>query len=692
MRHTLLPILLTAATSVACFAQNSHWCATEQNALRQLEADPGLAQTVEQMQRDQAAAGHNGPLRGGGMRIIPVVFHVVHMGGAENISRAQILDQMETLNLDYSRTNLDTANTRAIFKPVAAGANVEFRLATLDPNGNCTDGVVRVESPLTENATDAVKAVSYWPSNKYFNIWVVKSIDSDGGGGTTLGYAQFPGFGSAQTDGVVIRHDYTGSIGTATPFGGVGRTLTHEAGHWLGLFHTFQGGCAGGFFGEMIDDTPPVLEANFNCNLSANSCTNDNPDLPDQIENYMDYTGGTCQNMFSIGQVDAMNTVLNSTRTNIHSQNNLVATGTDQLIEPQCAPIAALTASTWLACVGESVTFSDASYNGAVTDYDWQLPGASPSSSTSSNPTVTYSAPGVYSATLTAGNANGNDSYTAQDLITIIPATAQLSSFQVQEGFEQVNPDIVVYNQGNLGAGWERDAAAYTGSFGYRIDTRDGNPAGVLDEFVLPSMDLTQMGMSPSLSFKVAHRQRNNNNEISQERLRVYVSVNCGETWAVRYNKVGTSLASVSGAVTSNWVPTSAADWKEEAVSMTNFIGEPHVMVKFQSTSDGGNSIFIDDINISGPSGINDAQAYGGASLSPMPVDARTALTLQSEQGGQILLSVIDATGRVVAERSEQTGAGENRILLGTLAQVQSGWYTLRISGMDGVGALPFIR
>lgn len=681
-----------AATCTAGLAQDNHWCATEQNALRQLEADPGLMHTIEQMQRDQAAAGHYGPVRGGGTRIIPVVFHVIHMGGAENISRAQILDQIQTLNLDYSRTNLDTANTRAIFKPVAASADVEFRLATLDPNGNCTDGVVRVMSPLTENATDAVKAVSYWPSNKYFNVWVVKSIDSDGGGGTTLGYAQFPGFGSAQTDGVVIRHDYTGSIGTAAPFGGAGRTLTHEAGHWLGLFHTFQGGCAGGFFGEGIDDTPPVLEANFTCSFSTNTCTNDNPDLPDQIENYMDYTGGTCQNMFTIGQVDAMNTVLSSTRSNIHSQANLTATGTAQLTEPQCAPIAALTASTWLACTGEGVTFTDASYNGTVTDHDWQLPGASPSSSTASDPTVSYGAPGVYSVTLTAGNANGSDSYTAQDLITIIPATAQLSTFQVQEGFEQVNPDIVVYNEGDLGSTWQRDAAAATGSFGYRIDTRDGNPAGVLDEFVLPSMDLSPMGTSPALTFKVAYRQRNNNNNISQERLRVYVSVNCGLTWSVRYNKVGTSLTSVSGAVTNDWAPTSAADWKEETVSMTNFVGEPHVLVKFQSTSDAGNSIFIDDINISGPSGIHGPEAFATALISPMPADASSTLSLRSHQGGQVLLTVIDATGRVVAQRTELTTAGENRIALGPLAQIQNGWYTLRISGDDGVRALPFVR
>ena len=474
----MFPALLT---NVA-MGQTGQWCATEENFLRLLRDDPSLAQAAGQLQRNQTVAGHDGTERGGGMRIIPVVFHVLHMGGAENISRSQILDQVTTLNLDYSRTNPDTANTRDIFKPVASGVNVEFRLATLDPDGNCTDGIVRVQSPLSENATDAVKAFSYWPSDRYFNIWVVKSIDSDGGAGTTLGYAQFPGFGSPLTDGVVIRHDYTGSIGTAAPFGGAGRTLTHEAGHWLGLFHTFQGGCAGGFLGEGVDDTPPVAEANFNCSFSTNSCTSDSPDLPDQIENYMDYTGGTCQNMFSIGQVDVMNTVLGSSRSEIHGQANLIATGTDQIIEPGCAPIAGLIASAWLACVDEPVTFTDASYNGAVSGYDWQMPGASPGTSSVADPTVTYADPGVYSATLIASNANGSDSHTATDVIAIIPATAQLSTFMVQEGFEQANPDIHVYNAGPIGAGWARQQEAYTGTWGFRIDTRDGNSPGVDDE------------------------------------------------------------------------------------------------------------------------------------------------------------------------------------------------------------------
>ena len=169
-------------------------------------------------------------------RIIPVVFHIIHEGGSENIPASWIRNQIDSLNKDYRRLNADTINTPSPFKQLSADCNVEFRLAQLDPNGNCTDGIVRVFSQETNLGNDDSKALSYWPSNKYLNIWVVKFIDSQGGAGTILGYAQFPGFGPAATDGVMLRSDVVGCIGP-DPFNYKGRTLTHEVGHWLGLRH-----------------------------------------------------------------------------------------------------------------------------------------------------------------------------------------------------------------------------------------------------------------------------------------------------------------------------------------------------------------------------------------------------------------------------------------------------------------------
>ena len=205
------------------------------------------------------------------------------------------------LNEDYRRLNADTADTRSIFKSVAADVEVEFQLARLDPSGNCTEGITRTYSTLTNNASNNVKSLISWNNKRYLNIWVVASINIPGGPNNVLGYAYQPvsGGNNPTFDGVVIRHDQVGTIGTAASptLGGenFGRTLTHEVGHYLGLDHTFDGRCFGG---DGCGDTPPAADPNYGCPTGINSCSNDAPNLPDQIENYMDYSDGGCQNMY----------------------------------------------------------------------------------------------------------------------------------------------------------------------------------------------------------------------------------------------------------------------------------------------------------------------------------------------------------------------------------------------------------
>ncbi|UPT65747.1 MAG: hypothetical protein M0D57_14645 [Sphingobacteriales bacterium JAD_PAG50586_3] len=149
-----------------------------------------------QQQFDNVVATYsaNNPAGEKAVRIIPVVFHVLHDGGPENISKAQIEDQIRILNEDFRRLNADTVNTPQPFKAVAADCNIEFRLANKDPQGNCTDGIIRINTPKTNDASDdnGAKGVSYWPRNQYLNVWVVKNIDDQGSGGIILGYAQLP--------------------------------------------------------------------------------------------------------------------------------------------------------------------------------------------------------------------------------------------------------------------------------------------------------------------------------------------------------------------------------------------------------------------------------------------------------------------------------------------------------------------
>jgi len=272
--------------------------------------------------------------KAGTIRYIPVVFHVIHKYGFENISQAQINDAIRVLNEDFRKK--DGTNGGVSTDSRATDMEIEFRLAQLDPLGNPTNGVNRVYSTKTTDARDDAKTVSYWDSNKYFNIWVTSSINNFGNPGTVLGYAQFPWQRSSNpsTDGILVRADQIGFIEYANN-SQRGRTVTHEAGHWVGLYHPFQGGCAGtspttcASQGDQVCDTPPVADATNGCPTSRNSCTETPTDLPDNIPNYMDYADGNCMNMYTTGQKVRSSSMVNSYRTNIFTTSNLSAVGID---------------------------------------------------------------------------------------------------------------------------------------------------------------------------------------------------------------------------------------------------------------------------------------------------------------------------------------------------------------------------
>lgn len=269
--------------------------------------------------------------------IIPVVYHVIYWDASDSISMAQLQDGLDVLNEDFRRMNADTANTRSIFKPLGADIKVEFRLAKIDPQGNPTTGVNYIKDLMTLNAMAEVRTINQWHSKHYFNIWTVRKIYEDAGTGTTLGYSFRPYAGQlGDYDGMVIRHDQVGRIGTALASAIApaskqrGRTMTHECGHYLGLAHTFENGCDTIFgIGDGIDDTPPVAAANFTCDYTLNSCHNDSVDLPDMIENYMDYAPGNCKNLFTLDQKDLMRACFESSslRALLVNEPNMARTG-----------------------------------------------------------------------------------------------------------------------------------------------------------------------------------------------------------------------------------------------------------------------------------------------------------------------------------------------------------------------------
>ena len=294
-----IPLLLTALLVLGS-AWSQRTCGSMDVLEAQLEEDPKRAVKMEQIEDHLRDLELSGSREVNGVVAIPVVVHVLYNTTSENISDAQILSQITVLNDDFRRTNSDADETWS----QAADSEIEFCMASSDPEGNATNGIVRTATSVSAFGTnDAMKSSSSggadaWPAGDYLNVWV---CDISGG---ILGYAQFPG-GAASTDGIVIDYQYFGTIGTASAPFDLGRTATHEVGHWLNLRHIWgDGNCNADDF---VTDTPSSDGANYGCATGHVSCQ-----TTDMIENYMDYSDDGCMNLYTAGQKNRMRALFES--------------------------------------------------------------------------------------------------------------------------------------------------------------------------------------------------------------------------------------------------------------------------------------------------------------------------------------------------------------------------------------------
>lgn len=233
---------------------------------------------------------------------VPIVVHILYNNSTENISDQQVLSQLVVLNQDYRRLNADTVNTPDPFKSVAADAKIVFCLAHVDTNGRYTTGIIRKHTNQSYFlADDGMKFASSggddgWNSTKYLNVWVCCLFDR------TLGYGVMPG-SPANRDGVVIDYNCFGTIGTAAAPYNLGRTATHEIGHWLGLRHLWGDAACGS---DDIADTPPQETANYYCQTFPHTSACSINSYGDMFMDYMDFSNDACMNMFTHDQAIEM--------------------------------------------------------------------------------------------------------------------------------------------------------------------------------------------------------------------------------------------------------------------------------------------------------------------------------------------------------------------------------------------------
>ena len=683
--------------------ENVEYCKTHK-VMNKLKKNPEFLRQFTESQlelkkiEDQLANGE-------AMRVIyniPLVFHVIHNGGVENISSDQIRDAVAILNRDFRLQNADANTVQSTFSGMPADIEIEFQLATKAPNGQCFSGITRTQSPLTNSGANGQNQVSAiiagndvyngtWPGNKYLNIFVVN--DADGAAGYTTNPSNWSG--SSMTNGIWVLHDYVGSIGTSDTYSS--RTLTHEVGHWLNLDHLWgnnnnPGNASSCSQDDAVDDTPRCIGVT-SCNLNSNTCSNDaidgywTSDVIDNVENYMEYS--YCNKMFTTGQKNRMRSALMSSvggRNNIWTSSNLTATGLNTT--PSLCAVA-IRVERDIVCGGDDVQFFDESYNN-ITSWNWTFPNGTPSSSSVQNPMVSYSGSGSFDVTLEVTDALGNTmSQTFPNFISVIGNPGYPPP--IYEGFENISSlpsnDWTISN--SEGPGFDVVTTGFaSGAQSVKLDNSQGQN-GSIDELISNTIDLSNSGAA-SISFKYAFAKRNSGNT---DYLQIFASKDCGESWFMRKN-ISSSIISTMANTNSNFTPT-GSDWKTIVIGPSSFSNYlvSDFRFKFKFVNGGGNDLYIDDINLSGSVSINQSEKVFNFSVYPNPVLDKLIISFSSLTNlTDPFLEIMDGAGRIInSTYLNNLSKGENNLEISS-SNLESGWYIIKIISNEKSFATKFLK
>ncbi|MBK6698429.1 MAG: T9SS type A sorting domain-containing protein [Saprospiraceae bacterium] len=528
---------------------------------------------------------------------IPVVFHILHLGGSENISDEQIYDQIRILNRDYQKQNEDTTNVVTAFQNNIANVGFKFVLAKIDPDGRCTNGIVRHLTSKTFWNADSIDHFRYtWPPDKYLNFYIVKSIN------IAPAYTFLPGTGIPDyADAIVCESRLVGSIGTASTANS--RVLTHEVGHWFGLPHIWGISNAPGVAcgDDFVEDTPDT-KGFVSCNINNSKICD--PNIEENVQNYMDYS--PCKLMFTNGQAAYMKKTIElglNKRNRLVSESNLKSTGVKE--ELSCLIKANFMSSYTSICKDESITFYNNSESGDnVNDLSWNIQGGIPSFSKDSIIIVRFPDTGIFEIKLIVSGIQNIDSISK--FIRVFDGnngkkTPQMYSFE--DGI--IPSDFIRFQDQASDVRWEvlPSIGAENTNHCVFLNHASGTYPDQRAYLETPFYDLSQNN-KPRMSFYYAYAKKYSNQADS---FRMEYTLDCGKTWNIFLGLHNTQImASLTGGVTSTaFYPTSAQQWRKLILMNTFesiFKNQASVKFRFLFKSDpkvaGSNNLFIDEINI----------------------------------------------------------------------------------------------
>ncbi|MBF9222692.1 M43 family zinc metalloprotease [Hymenobacter ruricola] len=621
---------------------------------------------------------------------VPVVVHIMFSstgGTSAGITDAQVADALRVVNLDFSKTNPDTAAVIPAFQARVANVGFRFRLAQLDPNGNCTTGITRTFSATATAQSgndDLLKRQVRWDPARYLNIWVVEGINNSL---TSLGgYAYLPCTGGT-LDGIVILKSLFGTVGAAAGNGFAGRALTHEIGHYFGLSHTWGNTNTPGLpancgLGDGIADTPTTI-GTFTCNLAFTSCADPLTGAPilANVQNYMDYAPCIC--MFTLGQRAVMRAALAlGCRQQLTSAANLAATGTADGYQPPaggCPAAVAIGVDQRRVCANQSggpryftgFGTSDA-LNAATATVQWAFPGGVPATSTSRVARVSYPTPGVYAVTLTITPAGGPPVTRTEPQWMQVSGPGTGLAGAVNESFE--NPAF----PNNFGPAdlrnWLVDtvnravANRWQRAGGGALVAADGTACLVVPNVLVqanqpyysiitsPALDLSAFqgaGHSARLSFRTARASNPTLSGSGNDVLVVQYGPDCEVYSNVTGQSYTTGSLQVPGQTAQNgFVPTSVQQWTTITLPLDpQYIG-PATWLRFQFQSTGGNPFYLDRVRIEDPAAPlathNETLARPALEVYPNPATRELRLRYPAPGPAPTGLRLYDALGRQV--------------------------------------------